>query len=327
MGEAGTIPRAKGKQPRAPRTLSAGDELSVFNIHNMFWHHWFLSQDHLVANAISAQKAKDRKIFWVEFAPQFHTHLVKCAVALVPRPLHKVKKVMFGYILELLNGEGPQAFFNLTMGQRQATQAQKEKRWLVQKRNRASRCDHQAATKVAANGPKHYCKYCKRQFASHWSQKRHRCPYSKEISEEGGIDKGKGLAQPQPKKNKPIPKTPCAAPNNLTPSTTPPPSSSEEASPEAYEKEEDNINRSKPKTANAKTAPFGCLRSGLTPHYHPHDRWRARLRPALREDRRTLLGPAQHPAKMQDSTWVNGHITQLDLRSGAGKSMTRYTAE
>jgi hypothetical protein len=39
-----------------------------------------------------------------------------------------VKKVMFGYILELLNGEGPQAFFNLTMGMQWATQAQKEKR-------------------------------------------------------------------------------------------------------------------------------------------------------------------------------------------------------
>jgi hypothetical protein len=81
-----------------------------------------------MANVISAQKAEDRKIFWVEFAPQFYAHLVKCAVALVPCPLQKVKKVMFGFILELLNGEGPQAFFDLTMGQRWATQAQKEKR-------------------------------------------------------------------------------------------------------------------------------------------------------------------------------------------------------
>jgi hypothetical protein len=59
-----------------------------------------------VANTILAQKAKDGKIFWIEFSPQFHTHLVKCTVVLVPCPLYKVKKVMFGYILELLNGEG-----------------------------------------------------------------------------------------------------------------------------------------------------------------------------------------------------------------------------
>jgi hypothetical protein len=84
-----------------------------------------------MANAILAQKAKDGKIFWVEFTPQFHAHLVKCAVALVPRPLHKVKKVMFRFILELLNEEDPQAFFDLIMGMWQATQAQKEKRCLA----------------------------------------------------------------------------------------------------------------------------------------------------------------------------------------------------
>jgi hypothetical protein len=127
-GEAGTTPRAKGSKPPTLMALSAGDDLLVFDIHNMFRCRWFLSWDHLVANAILAQKAKDRKIFWVEFAPQFHAHLVKCAVVLVPCPLHKVKKVMFGYILELLNGEGPQAFFDLTMGLRRATQAQREKR-------------------------------------------------------------------------------------------------------------------------------------------------------------------------------------------------------
>jgi hypothetical protein len=80
---------------------------------------------------------------------------------------------MFRYILELLNGEGPQAFFDLTMGQQQATQAQKEKRQLARKRNCASRHNRRAAAKVAADGPKRYCEYCKRQFTSHRSQKRH----------------------------------------------------------------------------------------------------------------------------------------------------------
>ena len=105
-----------------------GDELSVFDIHSCFYRCWFISWDHLIANATLAQKDEDRKIFWVEFNPLYHAHLVKCAVVLVPHPLHTVKKVMFAYILELLNGEGPQAFFNLTMGQQKAMQAQKEKR-------------------------------------------------------------------------------------------------------------------------------------------------------------------------------------------------------
>jgi hypothetical protein len=37
MGEAGTTPRAKGvKKPSTPKALSAGDKLSVFDIHNTF---------------------------------------------------------------------------------------------------------------------------------------------------------------------------------------------------------------------------------------------------------------------------------------------------
>jgi hypothetical protein len=60
-----------------------------------------------MANITSAQKAEDRKTFWVEFTPQFHAHLVKCTVVVVPCPINKVKKVMFGYVLKLLNREGP----------------------------------------------------------------------------------------------------------------------------------------------------------------------------------------------------------------------------
>jgi len=82
-----------------------------------------------VANVISAQKAEDRKTSWVEFSPPFHSHLVKCAVALVPHPVHMVKRVMFVYILELLNGVGNQAFFDLQKGGCKASNAQKEKMW------------------------------------------------------------------------------------------------------------------------------------------------------------------------------------------------------
>ena len=95
-----------------------------------------------MAQVTLAQKAEDRKFLWVEFSPQFHSHLVKCAVALVPWPLNKVKKVMFAYTLELLNREGPQAFFDLTKGQHLMTKAQKEKKRLAWKRNHALRWEH-----------------------------------------------------------------------------------------------------------------------------------------------------------------------------------------
>jgi hypothetical protein len=82
---------------------------------------------------------EDGNISWVEFAPQYHSHLVKCAIALVPHPVFMVKKVMFVYILELLNGKGNSAYFDLQAGGRKANNAQKEKRCLAQKQSHASK--------------------------------------------------------------------------------------------------------------------------------------------------------------------------------------------
>jgi hypothetical protein len=105
------------------RALSENIELSMFDILNIFWHHWFLSAGHLQAQALSAQKAEDGKSFWVEFTPQSHAHLVKCTVVLVPWLISKVKRVMFVYILELPNEESHLAFFDPTKGDQQATAA------------------------------------------------------------------------------------------------------------------------------------------------------------------------------------------------------------
>jgi hypothetical protein len=127
---------------------------------------------HLRAQALSAQKANDGKSFWVEFAPQFHAHLVKCAVALVPWPISKVKKVMFCFILELLNEEGPQAFFDLTKGQRHESQAHKEKKRLAHKRNQVSQHEWRKVAEEAVEGlPQQKCKWCGHKFASHKNAK------------------------------------------------------------------------------------------------------------------------------------------------------------
>ena len=92
-----------------------------------------------MANVISSQKDEDGNISWVEFTPQYHSHLVKCAVVLVPHPVLKVKKVMFAYILKLLNGTGHMAFFELQKGGRKANNAQKEKSCLARKRSHAAK--------------------------------------------------------------------------------------------------------------------------------------------------------------------------------------------
>ena len=151
VGKSGkTVPR--GTKPSVP-----DETLSVFDVLNIFHRRWFLSRTALIESCLSAQKAEDGSISWVEFFPPFHAHLVKCAVALVPRhvcPVPLVKRVMFVFILELLNREGHLAFFELQKGGRKANNAQKEKRRLARKRSRAAKREreHEAA-KVAKLPP------------------------------------------------------------------------------------------------------------------------------------------------------------------------------
>ena len=96
-------PTRKEVRPKKPTPVD--DDLSVFNIHNIFCHCWFLSRANLLANVISTRKEEDRNISWVEFTPQYHSHLVKCAVALVPHPVTKVEWVMFAFIWSCLMGK------------------------------------------------------------------------------------------------------------------------------------------------------------------------------------------------------------------------------
>ena len=79
-----------GLKPK--RSPPVDNEISVFDIHNIFRRRWFLSRAILLTNVISAQKDEDGNISWVEFSPQYHSHLVKCAVTLVPHPVKKGEK-------------------------------------------------------------------------------------------------------------------------------------------------------------------------------------------------------------------------------------------
>ncbi|KAH9048597.1 hypothetical protein EDB83DRAFT_2522866 [Lactarius deliciosus] len=181
-------PAVKGRA-KSNRSHPVDADLSVFDILNIFRRRWFLSRPNLLANAISAQKTEDGNISWVEFSPPYHSHLVKSAVALVPHPVHAVKKVMFVYILELLNGEGDLAFFDLHKGGRMANNAQKEKRRLARKRSRAAKCERDREAAKAAKLPprERQCEACGRKFESRKTAKKHKCPATKGASanEEG----------------------------------------------------------------------------------------------------------------------------------------------
>jgi predicted Zn-ribbon and HTH transcriptional regulator len=175
-----------------------------------------------VSNVISAQKAEDGNFSWVEFTPRYHSHLVKCAVALVPHPVHAVKRVMFVYVLELLNGVGDQDFFDLRTGGRKANNAQHEKKRLARKRRRAAKreWDREAAKAAQLPKPAQSCSQCGRGFKSRKTARKHKCPVSKveSVREEAAVVPAAQVAPP-------------ALPNKLaaliTPRAPPAPSNSD----------------------------------------------------------------------------------------------------
>ena len=96
----------------SPPTLEPGDgkEPSVFDVLNIFCSHWFLNRDHLITDVLSAQKAEDGRYTWVDFLPPFYTHLIQQAWTLLPPlcPVAKGEKVLFVFILEILDGDRTQ---------------------------------------------------------------------------------------------------------------------------------------------------------------------------------------------------------------------------
>ena len=108
------IPPPATAPPAAKRSPPSAEELCL----KTFCACWFIDKDWLVSFIASAQCLKpDAPITWVEFIPKGHTHLVRCALKLVPPtralPIAKVKECMFTFILSVLNGPGPSSgFFN-----------------------------------------------------------------------------------------------------------------------------------------------------------------------------------------------------------------------
>ena len=94
-------------------TVQLYADSSVFDIHNCFRHHWFLSRDWLISQIATAQRTTGGPINWVQLKPESHTLMIRSALALCPKsiPVAKVKRVMFAHILEVLNEYGPMVDF------------------------------------------------------------------------------------------------------------------------------------------------------------------------------------------------------------------------
>ena len=86
--------------------FASANDLSVFDLTAILRSRWFLDMSHLASHIVSTQRGPNGDFDWVEFAPPFHTHLIKCATALLPPQLCSMKRlkgVLFAYVLEVLN--------------------------------------------------------------------------------------------------------------------------------------------------------------------------------------------------------------------------------
>ena len=155
----------------------------------------------------------------MEFSAPFYSHLVKCALVLVPHPVPRVKKVMFVFILELLNWEGHMAFFELQKGSRKANNARKEKQCLAWKHHHALKQERDCEAVKAAKLPAHecICLACSHKFESRKTTKCHKCAKnSKVVHNKGVAVGGKGLHPDAPAL---VPR-PCAPITPITPTVT-----------------------------------------------------------------------------------------------------------
>ena len=97
---------ASPPSPSSHPAFADSEDYSVFDLQAVLRACWFLSRDHLAAQVVSAQRGPSGDFDWVEFAPPYHTHLIKCATALLPPQLCSMKRlkgVLFAFVLEVLN--------------------------------------------------------------------------------------------------------------------------------------------------------------------------------------------------------------------------------
>jgi len=97
--------------PTMPSTASAPivDHPLVFDVLNLFRACWFLNCKHLMSLVLAAVKGgNNNNIMWIDLLLSAHTHLLCQAKALAPPsyPLSLLKRVMFTFLLEVINSCG-----------------------------------------------------------------------------------------------------------------------------------------------------------------------------------------------------------------------------
>ena len=187
--------------PSGGGNVPSGDvaDMSVFDILNLFRKRWFLQRDDLLTRVHTAVKATDSDVVErVTLEPSFHSELVKMAVRLVttsgylPRDqLVRVKKVLFTFLLEIINGSSGSSFFALQQGETKDNRASREIKRLARKRQRAAARERTRMEQIDATAAKialscrpavsarrqdrKKCNECGKRFSSRNKRRSHVC--------------------------------------------------------------------------------------------------------------------------------------------------------
>ncbi|KAF8555780.1 hypothetical protein OG21DRAFT_810245 [Imleria badia] len=164
-------------------------EPSCFEILNILRSRLLLARTKLVEKIEIAQLDEQGGVSWVEFAPQYHSHLVRSTMSLFPRlapsAVSMAKRAMFVYILEVLNRAEDDTFILLQRGKSQDNRAQREKNRLARKRARAAKREREreaakrivppAGAEVTKTSAGTTCTSCGRLFNSRKRYSKHAC--------------------------------------------------------------------------------------------------------------------------------------------------------
>jgi hypothetical protein len=158
-------------------------DLSCFELLAKVRRNLYLQAEKLRSMIIAATKDDSGSLTWVEFEPNYHSHLLVLAhraveVTLTAPAERQLRKCLFIYVLDLLNGCSGEKFFELQTGARLQNRELREKKRLARKRSRAAKREREreakALARVVGDSP-HTCGVCGRKFTSRKTLSRHTC--------------------------------------------------------------------------------------------------------------------------------------------------------
>ncbi|KAF9451545.1 hypothetical protein P691DRAFT_344494 [Macrolepiota fuliginosa MF-IS2] len=160
----------------------------------------FVRASDLLAETTLATKNSEGEVTWVSFGPTYHSNIVKAAVATVKsaqKGAHKtlaIKEGLFIFILDILNGRPQVDFFVKKEIERGCNRANRERKRLARKRQRAARRERVRESELLkagkrvdpavlegtvktdpVDGQTRRCSACHKRFASRKKLSKHKC--------------------------------------------------------------------------------------------------------------------------------------------------------